>query len=184
MIFNLPTALTWLRIACIPLLIAAFYAPTPWSGVVSAAIFALAAITDAADGYLARLTRQTTRFGAFLDPVADKLIVAAALALVIERAESWVVTLPALVIIAREITVSALREWMAEVGGGDAIAVIWWGKLKTAVQMVAITALLLNQPLFGVSAFGVGLGLLYLSVLLTVWSMFIYLAAARRHFSA
>ncbi len=179
---NLPTVLTLMRIVVIPLLVAGFYLPVWWNGLLAAAIFVFAAGTDAVDGYLARRTRQTTRFGAFLDPVADKLIVAAALALVIERAETWVVTVPALVIIAREITVSALREWMAEVGGARAVAVTFLGKLKTTVQMAAITALLLRQPLFGLPVFAVGLGLLYLSAVLTVWSMFTYLLAARRHF--
>lgn len=180
---NLPTVLTLARIVVIPLLIVAFYLPVWWGEALAAAIFVFAAITDALDGYLARRTRQTTRFGAFLDPVADKLIVAAALALIIERSESWVVTVPALAIIAREITVSALREWMAEVGGGKAVAVAFWGKLKTVVQMLAITALLLHQPVLGVPVFSIGLGLLYLSVVLTVWSMFTYLLAARRHFA-
>ena len=180
---NLPTALTLIRIAIIPLMIAAFYLPVWWSGLLAAALFVLAAVTDWFDGYLARRTHQTTRFGAFLDPVADKLLVAAALALIIERAETWLVTVPALIIIAREITVSALREWMAEVGGSKALAVTALSKLKTAVQMTAIAGLLLRQPLLGLPVFAVGLGLLYLSAILTVWSMFSYLLAARRHFT-
>ncbi len=179
---NLPTVLTLTRIVLIPLLIVAFYLPLWWSGPAAAAVFTLAALTDALDGYLARRTRKTTRFGAFLDPVADKLIVAAALVLVIERAETWVVTVPALVIIAREIAVSALREWMAEVGDSRAVAVTFLGKLKTVMQMAAIIALLLNQPVFGLPAFEIGVLLLYTSAILTVWSMLVYLLAARRHF--
>ena len=176
---NLPTLLTLARIVAIPLLVVVFYLPAWWSGPAAAVIFALAALTDVFDGYLARRTRQTTRFGAFLDPVADKLIVVAALALIIEQNGSWFVTVPALVIIAREITVSALREWMAEVGGSRKVAVGFLGKLKTGVQMTAIAALLLNQPMFVA-----GLALLYVSVVLTVWSMLIYLVAARRYFSS
>ncbi len=178
---NLPTTLTLTRIVIIPLLIAAFYLPVWWNGLLAAVIFVLAAVTDVFDGYLARRTQQTTRFGAFLDPVADKLIVAAALALIIERAGTWVVTVPALVIIAREITVSALREWMAEVGGSRALAVTFLAKLKTFVQMAAIIALLLHQPMLGLPVFTVGLVLLYVSAVLTVWSMLSYLIAARRH---
>ena len=179
---NLPTILTLMRIVVIPLLVVAFYLPVWWSGLATAAIFALAAVTDVLDGYLARRTRQTTRFGAFLDPVADKLIVTAALVLIIERESSWGTTIPALVIIAREVTVSALREWMADVGSKEAVTVTFLGKLKTTLQMVAITALLLHQPVFGLPVFTIGLALLYASVVLTVWSMFNYLMASRRHF--
>ena len=182
MTINFPTLLTLMRIAFIPLIVVVFYLPVWWSNLAAAAIFGFAALTDAIDGYLARRTKQTTRFGAFLDPVADKLIVAAALVLIIEHAETWFVSVPALVIIAREITVSALREWMAEVGGARAVAVTFLGKLKTIVQMLALTALLVHQPLLGLPVFYIGLGLLYLAVVLTVWSMLAYLLAAYRHF--
>ena len=180
---NLPTLLTLMRIVFIPLMVVAFYLPVWWSHLTAAAIFMLAALTDVLDGYLARRTQQITRFGAFLDPVADKLIVAAALVLIIEQASVWFVSIPALVIIAREITVGALREWMAEVGGGSAVAVTFLGKLKTILQMLAITVLLLDQTLLGVPTFSIGLVLLYLSVVMTVWSMLSYLLAASRHFA-
>ena len=177
-VVNLPTALTLVRVVLVPLLLVFFYLPTDWSNMLAAAVFALAAMTDMLDGYLARQLSQVTRLGAFLDPVADKLIVVTALVLIVEDAASWTVTLPALVIVAREITVSALRGWMAEIGQPDIVAVNFWGKLKTFLQMFAIIALLLQQPFFGA-----GLVLLYLAAALTVWSMLAYLMAARRHLS-
>lgn len=136
---------------------------------VAAAFFALAAVTDWLDGYLARRWNQSTPFGAFLDPVADKLMVAVALALLIERFDTWVLTLPALVIIGREIVISALREWMAEMGKRGAVAVSWIGKLKTTLQMVAILVLLAFPP--GHMIADVGIITLYGAAALTLWSM-------------
>lgn len=173
---NLPTALTLARFLMVPLLPVFFYLPTHSSNILVAAVFVLAAMTDILDGYLARQLSQVTRLGAFLDPVADKLIVVTALVLIVEDAASWTITLPALVIIAREITVCALRGWMAEIGQMDLVSVNFWGKLKTFLQMFAITALLLQQPFSEA-----GMVLLYLAAILTIWSMLAYLMAARRH---
>ena len=139
---NIPNILTLARIAFIPLLVVLFYLPFAWSMPLAAALFALASATDWLDGYLARRWNQSTPFGAFLDPVADKLMVAVALALMIERYEAIWLTLPALVIIGREIVISALREWMAEMGKRGQVAVSWVGKVKTTLQMVAIFLLL------------------------------------------
>ena len=179
--FNVAIMLTWMRIILIPLLIVVFYLPIQFSGLFASMVFIVAAVTDVLDGYLARRTQQVTRFGAFLDPVADKLIIATALALIIEHAGTWVVTMPALVIISREIAVSALREWMAEIGGSQVVAVTFLGKLKTTIQMIAIAILLLQDSMFGLPTFTIGLILLYLAMLLTIWSMLTYLLMAYRH---
>ncbi|SHM42525.1 CDP-diacylglycerol--glycerol-3-phosphate 3-phosphatidyltransferase [Vreelandella subglaciescola] len=178
---NIPNILTLARIAFIPLLVVLFYLPFEWSMPVAAAFFALAAVTDWLDGYLARRWNQSTPFGAFLDPVADKLMVAVALALLIERFDTWVLTLPALVIIGREIVISALREWMAEMGKRGAVAVSWIGKLKTTLQMVAILVLLAFPP--GHMIADVGIITLYGAAALTLWSMIQYLKAAWPHLS-
>ena len=147
--FNLPILLTWLRVALIPVFVALFYLPADWItpvavNVWSAVIFAVAAVTDWFDGFLARRWGQTSAFGAFLDPVADKLIVAAALILLVhlDRTSS----LLAMIIIGREITISALREWMAEMGQRKSVAVAYIGKLKTTAQMLAILLLLYHEP--------------------------------------
>lgn len=176
---NIPNFLTSLRIAFIPLLAVLFYLPWRWSMPLAAVLFALASITDWLDGYLARRWDQSTPFGAFLDPVADKLMVAIALALLIERFDSWLLTLPALVIIGREIVISALREWMAEMGERGLVAVSWIGKLKTALQMVAIFLLVGFSP--GTFMASLGLFILLLASLLTLWSMVQYLNAAWPH---
>src|SRR5690554_1971476 len=143
---NIPNILTLARIAFIPLLVMFFYLPYAWSMPLAAGLFALASVTDWLDGYLARRWNQSTPFGAFLDPVADKLIVVVALALLIERYDAMWLTLPALVIIGREIVISALREWMAEMGNRGSVAVSWIGKLKTTLQMVALLILLAFTP--------------------------------------
>ncbi|WP_435103706.1 CDP-diacylglycerol--glycerol-3-phosphate 3-phosphatidyltransferase [Arhodomonas sp. AD133] len=180
MSWNLPNILTLLRIAMIPVLGLMFLLPYPWSNVIAAAIFGVAAVTDWLDGYLARLWKQTSAFGAFLDPVADKLIVAVALvAILTANANAWV-AVPVAVIIGREITVSALREWMAELGLRASVAVGWLGKIKTTAQMVAILLMLYAEPIMGVSAFMVGFGLLYIAAVLTIYSMVLYLSAAWR----
>ena len=180
--FNLPILLTWLRVALIPVFVALFYLPADWItpvavNVWSAVIFAVAAVTDWFDGFLARRWGQTSAFGAFLDPVADKLIVAAALILLVhlDRTSS----LLAMIIIGREITISALREWMAEMGQRKSVAVAYIGKLKTTAQMVAIPFLLFDGLLFGVIDTNVwGTWLIWISAVLTVWSMVYYLQKA------
>ncbi|GGC77563.1 CDP-diacylglycerol--glycerol-3-phosphate 3-phosphatidyltransferase [Marinobacter halophilus] len=173
---NLPNVLTMSRIVMIPIFVVIFYLPMQWSYMVSAAIFTLAAITDWLDGYLARKLDQSTPFGAFLDPVADKLMVAVALAVLIEEHAAVLLTIPATIIIGREIVISALREWMAEMGSRASVAVSYIGKIKTTAQMVAIIGLLAFPP--GQLWAYVGIGLLYVAAVLTLWSMFLYLRAA------
>jgi len=176
---NLPTALTWLRIVLIPVFVGVYYLPgeflSPaarnWSGMT---VFAIAAITDWLDGWLARRWGVTTAFGAFLDPVADKLMVAAALIVLVwlDRAASYL----AIIIIGREIAISALREWMAQLGHSKSVAVAFIGKVKTAAQMTAIIALLLWEPLIpGISTPLLGTIALWVAAVLTLWSMFHYL---------
>jgi CDP-diacylglycerol--glycerol-3-phosphate 3-phosphatidyltransferase/cardiolipin synthase len=180
--FNLPIALTWLRVAAIPLLVAIFYLPGNWptpfeKNLFATIIFVFAALTDWLDGYLARLMKQESAFGQFLDPVADKLIVAASLLVLLnlDRVQVWV----ALVIIGREITISALREWMALLGAGKSVAVHLVGKLKTTAQLVAIPFLLLNDTIFGwLDCARVGTWLIWIAAFLTLWSMFYYLKKA------
>jgi CDP-diacylglycerol--glycerol-3-phosphate 3-phosphatidyltransferase len=182
---NLPMFLTWARIAMIPMVIGVFYLPSSvfpahWQNATACALFTLAAITDGFDGYLARKYQLITRMGAFLDPVADKLMVCAALVvlLTLGRIDEFV----ALVIIGREITVSALREWMAQIGASASVAVNWLGKLKTIMQMVAIPVLLYHDPLFGVIPIAaIGTALIYIAAALTVYSMFYYLRLAWPH---
>jgi CDP-diacylglycerol--glycerol-3-phosphate 3-phosphatidyltransferase len=175
---NLPNILTWLRIGMIPLFIAVFYLPYVWAFPLAAIIFALAGATDAVDGYLARRLNQQSRFGAFLDPVADKLMVAAALVLLVAEHGGASLALPAIIIIGREIAISALREWMAEIGERRKVAVSSLGKIKTILQMVAIFALLYYQPILGLPTFEIGIALLYAAALLTLLSMVGYLRAA------
>lgn len=174
--FNIPTCLTLFRVALIPFFVLAFYLPYPWASMACALIFVFAAMTDWLDGYLARRLKQTTRFGAFLDPVADKVMVAIALVLVAEYFHSWWITLPAATMIAREIIISALREWMAEIGKRRSVAVSWIGKVKTTAQMLSLVALLWRPDNIVV---GVGVVALYIAAVLTFWSMFQYLNAAR-----
>ncbi|SHF16145.1 CDP-diacylglycerol--glycerol-3-phosphate 3-phosphatidyltransferase [Modicisalibacter ilicicola DSM 19980] len=173
---NIPNILTLARILFIPLLVILFYAPYDWSLKLTAALFGLAALTDWLDGYLARRWNQSTPFGAFLDPVADKVMVAVALALLIERFDSIWLTLPALVIIGREIVISALREWMAEMGKRGSVAVSWVGKVKTTLQMIALLLLLGWAP--GTLIAMLGVVTLYAAAVLTLWSMLQYLRAA------
>lgn len=175
---NIPNALTLLRIALIPVFVLVFYLPYHWSFMASALIFALAGITDWLDGYLARKLNQFTPFGAFLDPVADKLMVAIALVLLVERFDSWWFTIPAMIIIGREIVISALREWMAELGNRTSVAVSYVGKVKTTFQILAILVLLAAAPQRSGLLLDSGLLLLYISALLTLWSMMLYIRAA------
>jgi len=176
--WNLPNILTLTRVLCIPLLVAVFYFAGPFAGLAAAVIFVLAAITDWLDGWLARLLKQESEFGAFLDPVADKLIVATALVLLVDHYDSIWLTLSAIVIIGREILVSALREWMARRGQSQSVAVTLMGKLKTTLQMIAITLLLwrMGEP-FSDQLLQLGLGSLAVAVVLTLWSMWHYLGA-------
>ena len=176
---NIPNALTIMRIMLIPVLVVVFYLPFKNHLIVAAGIFAVAAITDWFDGYLARRLGQMTAFGAFLDPVADKLMVVIALVLLVERHDTLLFTLAACVIIGREIVISALREWMAELGERTSVAVSYIGKVKTAFQMVAITGLLAVNPATD-EGWLVALCyiVLYTAAMLTLWSMFVYLKAA------
>lgn len=179
---NIPNLLTWLRIWLIPVFVVVFYLPPDWVqpqwvNFVAAAIFAVAAATDWLDGYLARVLNQTSAFGAFLDPVADKLMVAAALILLVElgRVDAAI----ALIIVGREITISALREWMAGIGRSKSVAVSFVGKLKTTAQMIAILLLLYHDPLLNViDAQLWGTWLIYIAAVLTLWSMGYYLKKA------
>jgi len=173
---NLPNILTLSRILMIPIFVIIYYLPAQWSYLVSAGLFGLAAATDWLDGYLARKLDQSTPFGAFLDPVADKLMVAVALTVLIEAHASFILTIPATVIIGREIVISALREWMAEIGSRASVAVSYIGKIKTTAQMVAIVMLLAFPP--GVVWANAGTALLYVAAVLTFWSMILYLKAA------
>ena len=176
---NIPNALTLMRIMLIPVLVVVFYLPFKNHLLVAAVIFAVAAITDWFDGYLARRLGQMTAFGAFLDPVADKLMVVIALVLLVERHDTLLFTLAACVIIGREIVISALREWMAELGERTSVAVSYVGKVKTAFQMVAITALLAIDPARDENwMLALCYVVLYTAAVLTLWSMFIYLKAA------
>ena len=178
---NIPILLTWLRIILIPLLIAVYYVPEAWvqgigRDLAATLIFVVAAVTDWLDGYLARRWQQTSAFGAFLDPVADKLMVAAALIVLVQigRLDGILAT----IIIGREITISALREWMARIGAHKSVAVSMIGKIKTTAQMIAIPMLLYYAPLSGVDVFQVGTWLIYVAAVLTLWSMGYYMRMA------
>ncbi len=175
---NVPNTLTLLRIVLIPVFVVTFFLPWSWANVLTAAVFGIAALTDWLDGYLARLLGQTSPFGAFLDPVADKLMVAVVLVLLVEAHPSPWLAIPAAVIIGREIAISALREFMAEIGQRATVAVATIGKIKTTVQMIALVMLLLEQPILGLPTYEIGFTLLYVAVALTLWSMAVYLRAA------
>lgn len=183
--FNLPLILTYARIALIPFVVGVYYVPESWlsshaQNLFGCLAFILAALTDWLDGWLARRNGQETRLGAFLDPVADKLMVCAALLVLLDhgRVDSFV----ALIIIGREITISALREWMAQIGASASVAVNWLGKFKTIAQMVAIPFLLYGDPLWGqIDVRVLGRVLIYVAAVLTVYSMFYYLKLAWPH---
>ena len=179
MFLTLPTLLTWARIVAIPLIVGLFYLPAEPAtrNLAATVLFVVVALTDWLDGYLARKLNQTSSFGAFLDPVADKILVCAALLILLQldRVNAFV----ALVIIGREIAISALREWMAQIGASRSVAVHMLGKLKTVVQMVAIPFLLFDGALFGLIDTRIwGTGLIYLAAVLTIWSMVYYLRKA------
>jgi CDP-diacylglycerol--glycerol-3-phosphate 3-phosphatidyltransferase len=177
---NIPNALTILRISLIPILVLVFYLPVHWSYLGSAIVFSVAAITDWFDGYLARKLKQVSALGEFLDPVADKLIVAVALVLLVQAHATFWLTIPAAIIVSREIVISALREWMAELGNRTKVRVSYLGKLKTVGQMVAIALLLSQDPTLRPFGMVMWLGylLIYIASALTLWSMIVYLRAA------
>lgn len=177
---TLPTMLTLLRIALVPVLVVFFYLPYPWSNLACVVIFVLAAVTDIADGVIARRTGQTSRFGAFLDPVADKIMVSTALVLLVQRQETYevVFAIAAAIIIGREITISALREWMAEIGEQALVSVSGVGKLKTIFQMTAISLLFYHDDMWFLPMALIGEILLYTAAALTLWSMWSYLQTA------
>lgn len=179
---NIPTWLTLFRVILIPFFVLAFYLPFVWAPMLCAIIFVVAAVTDWFDGFLARRWKQTTRFGAFLDPVADKVMVAVALVLVTEHYNVWWMTLPAATMIAREIIISSLREWMAEIGKRSSVAVSWIGKVKTTAQMMALVGLLWRPS--SVMLHWSFVLLFYIATVLTFWSMFQYLNAARKDLRA
>ncbi|OIJ41923.1 MULTISPECIES: CDP-diacylglycerol--glycerol-3-phosphate 3-phosphatidyltransferase [Massilia] len=179
--FNIPILLTWLRVALIPLVVGLFYLPVDWMtlperNLAATAVFIIAAVTDWFDGFLARRWNETSAFGAFLDPVADKLMVAGALLVLVQL--DRVDAIIAGIIIGREITISALREWMAQIGATRSVAVSSIGKIKTAAQMTAIPMLLFHDRLFGIDIHFWGEYLLWVAGVLTVWSMFYYLRRA------
>ncbi len=178
MMFSLPNTLTWARIVLIPLVVGVFYLPLPLDeqNLIATVAFVVAAVTDWFDGWLARKLGQTSAFGAFLDPVADKLMVAAALVMLVQLARTDAVV--AIIIIGREIAISALREWMAHIGAAKSVAVSFIGKLKTTAQMIAIPMLLYYDPLFGLPIAGMGEALIWLAAALTLWSMGYYLGKA------
>jgi CDP-diacylglycerol--glycerol-3-phosphate 3-phosphatidyltransferase len=190
MTFNLPNSLTWFRILAIPLVGVLYYLPVTWAHPAAGWMFALAGITDMLDGYLARRLGQTSKFGAFLDPVADKLIVAIALVLIVQNAPNVPATLTlsslpepyiavvAAIIIGREIMVSALREWMSQIGGQAHVAVSWFGKWKTTVQITGIAMMLHEQHFARLPVYRIGIVLLSIAAALTIWSMIGYLRAA------
>jgi CDP-diacylglycerol--glycerol-3-phosphate 3-phosphatidyltransferase len=175
---NIATALTWMRIACIPMVAAVFYSPVPWARPAAGGIFLLAALTDWLDGYVARRLQQTSQFGAFLDPVADKLMVAVALIVLLQADPRWEIAALAAIIIGREIAVSALREWMAGLGARHRVAVSAYGKLKTIMQMTGLCCMLYRDDLFGLPIYLLGLVFLTIAAVLTVWSMLGYIRAA------
>lgn len=174
---SIPNLLTLMRIVLIPVLVVVFYLPFSWVNAVAAGIFATASFTDWLDGFLARKLKMLSPFGAFLDPVADKLLVSTSLLLLVGSNEIHYITIPAIVIVGREIVISALREWMAEIGKRASVAVGYVGKLKTFMQMLALFLLLAFNPMS--SWWGAfGFVLLYVSAILTIWSMVVYLAIA------
>jgi CDP-diacylglycerol--glycerol-3-phosphate 3-phosphatidyltransferase len=189
MLWTLPNILTWLRIAAIPLIILLFFMPYRWSDPAAGLLFAAAGITDSLDGYLARRLGQTSRLGAFLDPVADKLVVAVALILLLSKeipamlglspdGARIVLALTAVVIVGREIAISALREWMAEIGARRKVAVSRIGKYKTILQIVGLSMMLFRWDLLGLPTYSVGMALTIAAAALTLWSMIVYLRAA------
>lgn len=175
---NLAIILTLVRIVAIPIVVVAFYMPIPHARPIAGIVFGLAAVTDLLDGYVARRFNQTSRFGEFLDPVADKLMVAIVLVLLVQSDPRSFVDVIAMIIIGREITVSALREWMATIGERTSVKVAFSGKLKTTLQMFGIGFMVYGEPMFGIDIYSIGFYLLLAAAGMTLWSMFVYLRAA------
>ena len=176
--WSIPNLLTFSRIVMIPVFVALFYMPASWSNQLAALVFLAAAITDWLDGYLARRMGLVSALGAFLDPVADELVVGTALVLLVAADPSVWIAISAAVIIGREITISALREWMAELGARATVAVSWVGKFKTVMQMTSILLMIYRDDFLGLPVYQIGVVLLYVAVFLTLWSMLVYLRAA------
>ena len=175
---NFANFLTLLRIAAIPVVVVCFYSPLDYARPIAAVLFGLAAVTDMIDGWVARRFGQTSRFGEFLDPVADKLMVAIVLVMLVQAESGWFEDIIAMIIIGREITISALREWMATIGERANVKVDITGKIKTTLQMFGIAFMVYQNDLFGLPVYTVGFVLLILAAVMTIWSMIVYLRAA------
>jgi CDP-diacylglycerol--glycerol-3-phosphate 3-phosphatidyltransferase/cardiolipin synthase len=178
MYWNIPNTLTWMRIVSIPLVVLLFHLPYHWSDPAAGALFAIAGITDTLDGYFARKYGQTSKLGAFLDPVADKLIAATALVLLVSKDPRLIVVLPAIVIIGREIAISALREWMAELGARRKVAVSNLGKIKTILQIVGLSMMLIRWDVWFLPTYQVGVALTVIAAVFTLVSGWEHLRAA------
>ena len=176
--FNLANILTLFRIAAIPVVVICFYSQMPNARPIAAILFGIAAVTDLIDGWVARRYGQTSRFGEFLDPVADKLMVAIVLVMLVQAEARWFEDVIAMIIIGREITISALREWMATIGERANVKVSTAGKIKTTLQMFGIAFMVYKNDMFGIPIYKVGFVLLVLAAIMTIWSMLIYLRAA------
>jgi len=176
--FNLANILTLLRIAAIPVVVVCFYSPLDYARPIAGILFGLAAVTDMIDGWVARRYGQTSRFGEFLDPVADKLMVAIVLVMLVQAQSSWFEDVIAMIIIGREITISALREWMATIGERANVQVDVTGKIKTILQMFGIAFMVWKTPMWGFPVYTLGFVLLVLAAIMTIWSMLVYLRAA------
>ena len=175
---NLPNILTVSRVILIPVMLLFFYSPFEWNRIAACAVFGIAGLTDFLDGYFARKHKTFSKFGAFLDPVADKLTVTTALIIILQDHPTILMMIATAVIVGRELTISALREWMADLGERTTVNVAFIGKIKTVFQMFAIGFLLFENDLWGLPIFKIGLTLLYIATALTLWSMFVYLKAA------
>ncbi len=175
---NPPTALTLIRIVLIPLFVLVFYLPFEWANIAATVIFVVACVSDWGDGFLARSMQLESSFGAFLDPVADKLMVVVIIILLVQANPTLYVTLPSVIIVAREISISALREWMAELGSRTTVKVSYVGKSKTVLQMFALGFMIYAEPLYGLPIYEIGLVTYYVAAILTIVSMVIYLRAA------
>lgn len=175
---HLPNILTIIRVLLIPVMILFYYLPVPWSNFAASLVFALASMTDFFDGYFARKHNSFSKFGAFLDPVADKLTVTTALVILLQNHPTILMMIATAIIIGRELTISGLREWMAELGNRATVNVLMVGKIKTVFQMTAIGFLLFEHNFLGLPIYNIGLVLLYIAAALTLWSMFVYLRAA------
>ncbi len=178
MTLTTPTLITLFRIVLIPCFVIVFYLPVEHAQLYAAGIFLIAGLSDWVDGYLARILKQESAFGAFLDPVADKLMVSVAIVLIVQSHPTIWIALPSAIIISREITVSALREWMAELGERTSVQVSMVGKIKTSAQMGAIFFIIIGEPLFDIPVLTVGITLYYIAAILTLYSMYLYLKSA------